>query len=384
MNPARPTWSVQTKFIVTLVLLALTAFLFARFRAIVAPMVLAVILAYVLTPAVNFLGARLRIPRVVAIILTYLVLFALLALLLMLVIPPIVRQATDIGSNLESIMDQANKLLGHKFVIGDSELDGQALLTQFSGSLRTLIDPIFGSTLLVVADILSSLAWVVFIVVISIYLIKDSASLRAWLEKLPPQAYRQDYIRLRTEISNIWSSFFRGQLMLGLVVSLLISTVGLIIGLPFALLMGALAGLLEFVPSLGHGIWLTLALVLAFFRGSTWLPIPNWSFMLVILAFHIVFQQFDLNYLIPRIIGRSVRLPPLVIILGIISGAALAGVLGVVLAAPTIASLRVLGRYIYAYLVDTDPFTTEVASPLQPPGRFWWRKTSEKTHRSTE
>ena len=78
--------------------------------------------------------------------------------------------------------------------------------------------------------------------------------------------------------------------------------------------------------------------LLSFFVGSTWLPIPNWVFALIIISLHLVFEQFDLNYLIPRIIGRSVHLPPLVVILGIVTGAVLAGVLGILLAAPTIAS----------------------------------------------
>ena len=85
------------------------------------------------------------------------------------------------------------------------------------------------------------------------------------------------------------------------------------------------------------------------------MPIPNWAFLLVVLACHILFTQFDLNYLIPRLIGRSLKLPPVVVILGIVAGAALAGVMGVVLAAPTIASMRVLGRYIYARLADRIP-----------------------------
>jgi predicted PurR-regulated permease PerM len=78
--------------------------------------------------------------------------------------------------------------------------------------------------------------------------------------------------------------------------------------------------------------------------------------MLIVMALHLVYQQFDLNYLIPRIIGRSVHLPPLVVILGIVSGAVLAGVLGIFLAAPTIASARVLGRYIFSNLFDLPPF----------------------------
>ncbi len=92
------------------------------------------------------------------------------------------------------------------------------------------------------------------------------------------------------------------------------------------------------------------------------------------IGLHLFYQQFDLNYLIPRIVGRRVHLPPLVVILGIVSGALLGGVLGVVLAAPTIASLRVIGRYIYANLLDLDPFPTPVAEVLPPPNPRWWRK----------
>ena len=83
--------------------------------------------------------------------------------------------------------------------------------------------------------------------------------------------------------------------MLALIVSSFITLEGLIIGLPFALLMGVLAGLLEFMPSIGHGIWLVIASLVGLFLGSTWIPIPNWAFMILILVLHTVFTQFDLN-----------------------------------------------------------------------------------------
>jgi predicted PurR-regulated permease PerM len=235
------------------------------------------------------------------------------------------------------------------------------------------LEPVFGRTLTLAVDIISSVVWVIFILVISFYLIKDGPLLREWLEKHVPPAYLQDYIRLRNEINDIWSAFFRGQLVLALVVAVMFTVFGFILGLPFALAMGVFAGLMEFLPSIGHGIWLVVAALLALFAGSTWLPLPNWAFMLVVIGLHMVYQQFDLNYLIPRIIGRSVHLPPLVVILGIVSGAVLAGVLGIPLAAPTIASARVLGRYIYANLFDLDPFADMVSPPLPPPNPRWWR-----------
>jgi predicted PurR-regulated permease PerM len=102
-------------------------------------------------------------------------------------------------------------------------------------------------------------------------------------------------------------------------------------------------------------------------------PGPNWAFAILIVVLHMVFQQFDLNYLIPRIIGRRVHLPPIVVILGIVTGAVLAGILGIPLAAPTIASARVIGRYIYSNLFDLEPFPVEEEQPLLSVNPKWWQ-----------
>jgi predicted PurR-regulated permease PerM len=127
--------------------------------------------------------------------------------------------------------------------------------------------------------------------------------------------------------------------------------------------MAALAGILEFVPSLGHGIWMVSAGLLMLIHGSTWLPVPPWAAAALIVALHLVFQQVDLNYLIPRLVGRRVRLHPAVVIVGVFAGAIAAGVLGVVLAAPVIATARVLGRFLRAHLYDGEaipPLAAEV------------------------
>jgi predicted PurR-regulated permease PerM len=247
-------------------------------------------------------------------------------------------------------------------------------LDEIQVALRGFVQPIIGQTLNIAMGIITSVVWVVFIFIVSFYLVRDSDNLNKWVESLIPDSILPDFIWLRNEIGGIWSAFFRGQLVLGLVVAAIITVAGLILGLPLALAMGILAGLLEFLPSIGHGIWLILATSLALLTGSTWIPIPNWAFMLLVIGFHLVFQQFDLNYLIPRIIGRSVHLPPLVVILGIVAGAATAGILGIPLAAPTIASARVLGRYIHANLLDLPPYPASTAHLLPPPDPYWWRR----------
>jgi predicted PurR-regulated permease PerM len=378
MSNSRPRWSSQTKTVVGILVLAFFAFLIFRFKEIIPPLIIAIMLAYVLSPLVNRIQNRWRIHRALAILASYLILILVAAILLLLLIPPLVDQFDSLNLDLQLLLQQAETFIGQQFVLMGHTIDGSSLVEQVTTSFQRLAEPFLGQTLGFVVDMITSIIWLVFIFVISFYLILDNDSVRAWLEGLPPPEYRQDYIRLRDEINLIWTSFFRGQIVLAAVVATMFTIAGFILGLPFAFAMGIFAGLMEFLPSIGHAIWLFVASILAFFIGSTWLPIPNWMFMLLIIGLHLIFEQFDLNYLIPRIIGRRVQLSPLVVILGIAAGALLAGVIGILLAAPTIASARVIGRYIYANLLDQDPFPPyEEPPPLKT--TKWWRR-----HRKTK
>jgi predicted PurR-regulated permease PerM len=374
MDAIRPRWSPVTKVIVSLLLIALFVYLLFRFSIILAPLVLAMILAYVLTPLVNSVQNRFGLHRGLSAVLIYLLVLLVIVALLAAILPALAEQMDELNLDLQRVLGQVGGWWTHPFTFAGLVIDLEAVAGSAIGSLQGMAEPFIGQTLGLVVDVISSLVWVIFIVVVSIYLVKDGPKLRLWLQELVPPPYRGDYIRLRDEIGLIWSAFFRGQLVLALVVVVIFTTAGLVLGLPFALAMALLAGLLEFLPSIGHAIWLVAASLLALFVGSTWIPLPNWAFMLLVIGLHMVYQQFDLNYLIPRIIGRSVHLPPLVVILGIVTGAVLAGVLGILLAAPTIASARVIGRYIYANLFDLDPFPETYSPTLPPPNPNWWRK----------
>ncbi|MBN1536784.1 MAG: AI-2E family transporter [Anaerolineales bacterium] len=378
MDNSRSHWSISTKIIVSLLLLAFFVFLLFRFSSIIAPVVISILLAYILSPVVNLIQNRLGLHRAIAIILAYILLVLLIIGVLMLIIPPLAEQFSGLSVDIQLFFQYLESILGRRYSIAGQIIDFSSVYKEAMGSLEGLLTPVFGQTLELVSDVITSVVWVIFIAVVTFYLIKDDLVLRDWLENNIPPNYRQDFIILRSEINHIWSGFFRGQLMLALVVAILFSIVGLVLGIPFPLPMAIIAGLLEFLPSVGHGIWLVVASILSLSLGSTWLPLPNWIFMLIVIALHLVYEQFDLNYLIPRIIGRSVHLPPLVVILGIVGGAVLAGVLGIFLAAPTIASARVIGRYIFANLFDMPPFPESVVSALPPPNPNWWRKLFQR------
>lgn len=375
MISQRPHWPFQTKLVVSLLVLAFFVYLTFRFSAAIPPIILAIILANIISPLVTRLQGLLRVRRGLATLIAYLILLLFVIVVPVAIFPPLATQIDLLNLDTQLVLEQLKLGLSHDFRLFGLVIDGNSLVEQLSDSFQGLAQPFIGQSLVFLVDVITSVVWVVFILVISFYLIKDAPALRVWMEGLPPPEYREDFVRLRDEINLIWGSFFRGQLVLALVVAVIFTAAGFLLGLPFALALGILAGFLEFLPSVGHGIWIVIASILAFFLGSTWLPLPNWIFMLLVIGLHTGFTQFDLNYLIPRIIGRRVHLPPLVVILGIVAGAVTAGILGIPLAAPTIASARVIGRYIYANLFDLDPFPAQPALPpaplFHPPA--WWR-----------
>lgn len=365
--PTRPRWSPTTRVLVAGALLALGAYLVSRFSEVIPPLILASVLAYVLSPAVTWLQQRLRLPRGLAALLVYLIVLGALALLLALLVPPLVDQFVRLNLDLQAVGRRLEAFFDGLARVTGLPLQGSQVVGQAGEALRAALEPFVGQTLAVAVDVVASVVWVVFIFVISFYLVKDHERLWAWLDSLLPPPYRADFRYLRRELNAIWRAFFRGQLVLALVVTAIFAVAGLVVGLPFAFAMAVFAGLMEFIPSLGHGIWLTVAVVLTLIQGSTWLPLPNWAVAGLVVGLHVVFQQVDINYLIPRIIGRRMHLHPLVVILGILAGAALAGVLGILLAAPTIASLRVLGRYLLTNLFALEPEATpEVEREYEP------------------
>jgi len=117
-----------------------------------------------------------------------------------------------------------------------------------------------------------------------------------------------------------------------------------------------LAAAAEFLPAIGPVVSAGIGTLIALTFASNWLPIGNLAFALVVLGIYLVLGQIQNLYVVPRIVGRRIDLHPLVILIGVLVGAELLGILGMLLAAPTIASLRVLVGYAFNKLLDQDPY----------------------------
>jgi predicted PurR-regulated permease PerM len=365
-NRPRPRWNATIKVVVGVILFVLFALALYAFRALFVPLIIGLIMAYVLQPVVRLIQRTTRLSRGLATGLLYLILLALAVPVGIILIPVAIDQINYLQHQVFVFARYLNNISADAYIeVLSLHLSVQDLVRQISSALTNFITSVARGSLSFVLDAARIIALVVFTFVIGFYLTRDAERVTNWFHGLIPPTYRSDIDMLLGEIDQVWSSFFRGQVLLSLTVMVILSVMSAALGLPHPLLLGIWGGLLEFMPSIGNMIWGLTAFIVALVAGSTYLPLPNFLFALVVFGAYIAFAQMDINILIPNIIGRHVRLHPVVVILGVIVGASVGGVLGVALAAPIIASLRIIMRYLYANLFDLDPFPM-VGAPTTP------------------
>jgi predicted PurR-regulated permease PerM len=349
-------WSPTTKRWVAVFGVVAAYLLARRISAILPPIIITFILAYILTPIADFLTKHLRLRRTWAVLIIYLALIAILITLPALFIPSLIGQIQNFVEGLPTLIKAIDEFYDQPLVIRDFTLDLADVYEQASNSLEGILTSLATQTISILTDVFSAVVWMVFILVTSFYMVRDAATIKRWANEVAPPAYRDDIRQLQTRIAASWNAFLRGQLILMLVIGLVVGTSMTIVGLPNAWLIGLLFGILEFIPNIGPTIATIPAVLIAYLQGSTVLNISDGSFAVLVLAINFVIQQLENNYLVPRIMGQRLNLHPVVVLIAAIIGAHVAGVLGILLAAPTVATLRILVDYAYRRLLDLPPF----------------------------
>ena len=379
MSEAAQRWDTATKRTVATILLVVLALVLYRFRGVLPPLILAFLLAFVLDPLVDFLERRARMSRTAATALVFLAVVLLLLAAPAIAIPVIVRAVRSLNLDFLRIAADVGRMVQQPITLFGYEWNLEEVYVQLLDTLRNFIQTVAAGTFNLVVGFASTLFWLVFILLAAFYLTRDADRLTKWLDTLPPPSIQEDIVRLRQEITEVWNAFLRGQLLMGVLIGVITAVVDAVVGLPNALALGLLAGLMEFVPSIGPIIAAIPAVLLAFFQGSSWLPLSNLWFAVLVLGLYLVIQQIEGNILLPRVLGGSLKLHPLVVLVAVIAGGSLAGILGMLLAAPTVATLRVVGHYLYCRLTDRDPFPETAVPP--PPRRGLGRRLWDRARR---
>lgn len=364
-----PFWSRSTKIVIVVGVLLISALAAWRFQGLIMMTVTAAVIAFILNPLIVYVNQRTRISRGWVILIIYVLLAVALVWLFVAIGVAGYEQASDFITLVPDLIDQLLDLLQRvgqpsepivifeQFSIDPLELPWDSITNQ----VLSLVEPtlstsgqflgqLAGTTIRLVGNFL-------FVFVISIYLAVEFPHFGRHLDGVASQAgYSEDAKRLSKKLGQIWDAFLRGQVLLGLVIFVVVWIGLTLIGVRNALTLGLLSGLLEFIPTLGPVIGTGVAMIVAFFQPSNPWGLESWQFALLVLAFMVIVQQIENNILVPRIVGGALDLHPLLVLIGVLMGASLAGILGAILAAPILASLKLLGIYTWRKLFDLPPF----------------------------
>lgn len=404
MDPGSTTqWRRESKILVTVIALLVLAAMAYLARNIIPLVALAAVVAYIFQPVMGWLERR-NVPRGLGAALCLLLLVLILALLPVLLTPAIingVRSIIDVLVRLPDLVERwaadmvqrqmsirvAGFSLDIAAVIQELQASAESAIGQFQlPNLSDLVEYVttglrtaggIVETAVGIASGVVSAAFSTFLLAVLIFfLVKDGWQLGAWIKGLILPQYRPEMEDVGRRLDIVWKSFFRGQLLLSLVIGVIVFVATSLLGLPGALVLGILAGILEVIPNLGPALALIPAVLVALVEGSNFLPVSNLVFALIVVAVYVLIQQVENNFLVPRIMGQSLKLHPLFVLVGVVVGASFAGILGAFLAAPVLASLKVFGIYAHAKIVDQDPLAqppVTVEAQAQPRESLWRR-----------
>lgn len=354
-------WEASFRYLVFLLLTALLGLGLWQMREIFQPLVVAGLMSYLLSPLVHRIQTSTRLSRRAAGSIVFFSALALLVILLVTALPLAFSELKSLLSDIDAALKRLQIVLEQPYEVAGVRVFLGALLPGLRSALVGSLTPRADETLLFLQNTSRGFLWLLVILVSTYYLLTDWEGLRDWFFLQVPEPERRSVKLLYAELHTIWMGYLDGQVRLIFVLSLIYTLAWTAIGLPGALLLGPLAGLLNLLPEVGPFFAAMTAVLLAWMEGSTFLPIDNLWFAALTLGLYFVLNNIKTIWLQPRILGQSVLLHEGIVFVAIVAAVILWGVLGVLLVVPTLASLLEIGRYLRSRLLGQEPYDLAAA-----------------------
>lgn len=298
-------------------------------RDIIAIFFVALILAAVIFPAVEFFG-KWKIPPWAAVLIVYIIIVSVLSLAVILLVPVFVNQIIGVATEFPAYYQRIQG--------GIQEFQNYSVQYNLNEEIKKLFGPIgkAGQGIITsIFGIFGGFISILVILVLTFYMLVEKGGLEKFISHVTPDRYHKYVVELITRMQRRVGLWIRGQLILMFAVSILTFIGLLILRVPYAALLAFLMFVLEIIPIAGPIIGGVVAAVLTFLATKSLL-----TTVLVILLF-IIIQQLENQILLPRVMSRVVGLSPIVVILAILIGAKVAGIVGALLAVPVATALSV-------------------------------------------
>jgi predicted PurR-regulated permease PerM len=317
-------------------------------KTIALPIILAGICFYLFNPLVDFLE-RKGVKRIISILVLYIVIIGALAIIISSVIPPLKNQVDRLIDNIpeltHDVQHAVTNLSNNRYVeqgLQSANTDLDKLSTDASKHLSKYVSGFSSGIVNFVGTITEIILSVAVLPFILFYLLKDGKNLPNYIVKLLPNRSRSEAKFILADMNHALSAYIRGQIFVAICIGVLLFIGYLIIGLDYALLLAIIAMVTNVVPYLGPIIAIIPAIIIAFITSP---------FMLVKLAIvWAVVQLLEGKVISPQIMGRSLDIHPITVIFVILTAGNLFGIIGIILAVPGYAVLKVIITHIYQFI----------------------------------
>lgn len=319
---------------------------------VLTPFLVAAVLAYALHPAVEWLAQR-RVPRAAAVSLVVLLALLMLLSLALLVVPILAKELPLLRDQIPLLADRLNAHLSPKLaqlgihvqlnVAGIKAMVPKVL----DGNLEDWLATLLSSARIGGSIVLAVLGNLVLVPMVLFYLLVDWAALVGRLMAFVPPRMRQNTHSFLDECDEVLGQYLRGQLLVMLALAAYYTVALALAGFDLALPVGMFTGLAVFIPYLGYGLGLVLALMAAV------LQFADWYGLLAVAGIYGVGQVLESFFLTPRLVGERIGLHPLAVIFALLAFGHLLGFVGVLVALPLAAVLLVAGRRVQRLYLDS-------------------------------
>lgn len=374
-----PHWSSTTKLIIGFTMAAIGAFLLFRFLNIVGPLLLAFILAYLFYPLAERTRALLKIPWRVLVTILYLLLMILVLGSITMGGVAVVEQLQNLIKFLDSAVRGLPEFIADitsrpiqvgPFELNTELLDANAVAQQVLNVVQPMLTQAGSSIVNFASSTATAIGWLFFILLVSYFILAESGGFPNRLISLSIPGHDEDIRRLGMALNRIWNAFLRGQVTIVLLTILVYTVLLGSYGVRFFFGLALLAGLARFVPYVGPLVaWTTYGLV-AFFQGRTIFDLPPLGYVALVVGSAWALDVFLDNFVTPRLMSNALRVHPAAVMISALVALNLLGVIGVVLAAPVLATVKLFIDYIFSKLFDQDPWenmeTISAPTPLPP------------------
>ncbi len=363
-----PAWGQNTKLVIALTIVIIIGALFVNFQFIISPLLISLLLAYLLHPLAGFLHHKLRFSWGASVALIYFLFVILLLSLLTWGGVSLAQQGQGVISILQDGLTATPQFIqeysGKVYNLGPFAIDFRTIdLNAISQQALNMVQPLLSQTGALLGSLAggtaSFLGWTIFVIFVSYFVVAESDGQRSKIITVDIPGYTHDIERLSRELSRIWNAFMRGQIIIFFIAVLIYSIVLETLGVSYAVTLAFLAGLARFLPYVGPTVnWVILILV-TYFQEYHLLGMSPFYYTLLVFAVAIIVDTM-IDYIItPRIYSDALKVHPAAVLVAAIVAATLFGLLGVVIAAPILASAMLLWRYVMRKMLDINPWLPE-------------------------